>query len=578
MQRFAENSIPSLEAIQAEMARRGLQSASQDFSATKFDPNAYVTKRLGYTPWRGSNGATGQAEILDYYALVLKQLHERKDFEQGIKSESELEHWKPGQEIHNWISVDAGHNLGKTTVGGFIVNHFFDHFPAIGYCFAPSFEQINDLLFKEIRVQRRGKGLPGEVLEGEPRIKHTEDHFVKGKATNNSHSTGTERAQGQHNEYLIFVIDEAEAVPKFVYDAVRSMASGGIAVVLILRNPRTTTCEANKIRKLSDCMPFRISCLDHPNVREGKELIAGSVRRDYVESMLEGCEVVSEHSEDDYTFELPWRKGVIYRPSTEFLWRVQGIVSLKGTDDAFCSPGRYEAATTREPYDGDDPEEARIGVDCARYGNDLGTVYVRHSGHVWKDRELSKQDGFVYYVGIKETCRKLKDKGVKRVKVRMDAGGGYHSTACDNLRRDADIAEWFEVFEVIEVHNNSSAKDSDKYADLVTEMYFYGAEALKALRLDTPSPNLEQDLCERKFKYVIKTEPAKREGDKAKTRLDLKQLVSKEKFKDDFHRSPDDGDGFVLAVAPDRLFVGEKKLKLPGMSQAGANSKWGNPQ
>jgi hypothetical protein len=39
-----------------------------------------------------------------------------------------------------------------------------------------------------------------------------------------------------------------------------------------------------------------------------------------------------------------------------------------------------------------------------------------------------------------------------------------------------------------------------------------------------------------------------------KTRLDLKQLETKEKFKDKFHRSPDDGDGFVLATASDRLF------------------------
>jgi hypothetical protein len=535
--------------VLAEMARRGLTAVRrEEFAPTRFDPLTYVTKRLGYSPWRGPQNATGQAEILDYYALTLKRLHERRDFEQGLKTEDELEHWRPGEEIQNWISVDAGHNLGKTTVGAFIVSHFFDHFPAIGYCFAPTFEQINDLLFKEIRVQRRGKGLPGEVLEGEPRIKHTEDHFVKGKATNNSHNTGTERAQGQHNEYLIFVLDEAEAIQKYVYDAVRSMASGGICIVLILRNPRTTTCEANKIRKLSYCKAFRISCLDHPNVREDREIIPGSVRRQYVEEMLESCEVVSEHAPDDYTFELPWRPGVIYRPSTEFLWRVQGIVSAKGTDNTFCPPGRYEAATVREPYDGDDPLCAWIGVDCARYGYDLGTVYVRHAGRVWKDREFTQQDGFVYYIGIKETCEKLTAKGVKRVKVRMDAGGGYHSTACDNLRRDADLQEWFESFEVIEAHNNSAAKDEEKFADLVTEMYFYGAEALKALRLDSPSPNLEQDLCERKFKYVIKTV-------NGKTRLDLKQLVPKDKFKEKFGRSPDDGDGFCLAVAPDSIFT-----------------------
>ena len=550
--------LPSHAEVQAEIARRGL-SITANLEATRFDPASYVKNRLGYTPWAGASGAVGQAEIIDYYALVLKQLHERRDYERGEKSADELLHWQPGQEIQNWISVDAGHNLGKTTAGAFIVNHFFDHFPAIGYCFAPTFEQINDLLFKEIRVQRRGKGLPGEVLEGEPRIKHTEDHFVKGKATNNSHNTGTERAQGQHNEYLIFVIDEAEAVPKFVYDAVRSMASGGLAVVLILRNPRTTVCEAHKIRKESYCKAFRISCLDHPNVREDREIVPGSVRRQYVEDMLEGCEIVSEHNPDDYTFELAWRLGTIYRPSLEFLWRVQGIVSLKGTDDTFCPPGRYEAATTRAPYDGDNPEEASIGIDCARYGNDKGTIYVRHDGRVWKDSEIFKQDGFEYYLKAKACCLKLKAKGVKRIHVRLDAGGGYHSTCTDNLKRDAELAEVLDELRIIEVHNNGTPKDEDKYADLVTEMYFYGAEALKALRLDSPSPNLEEDLCARKFKYVIKTV-------NKKTRLDLKQLVPKEKFREDFGRSPDDGDGLVLAVSPNYLFreVVYSPPQLPG--------------
>jgi hypothetical protein len=537
------------------------------FDSYRFRVHDYIEEKLRYKAWRGENGATGQAEVIDYYELVLKQLHERRDYEQGKLKIGQLRYWRPGQEIKNWISVDAGHNVGKTTEGAFLVNHFFDCFPAIGYCFAPSYEQINDLLFKEIRVQRRGKGLLGEVLE-EPKIKHTEDHFVKGKATNNSNNTGTERAQGQHNEYLIFVIDEAEGVPKFVYDAIKSMASGGIAIVIILRNPRTTICEAAKVRKQSNVKSFRISCLDHPNVVQDREIIPGSVRRQYVTEMLEGCEVVKEHSADDHTFELPWQESVIYRPSLEFLWRVLGIASSKGTDDTFCSPGRYDAACVNEAYGGDDESEAFLGVDAARYGNDKGTIYVRHSGKVWKDSEISKQDGFIYYLKVKEACQKLKQMGVKRIQVRLDAGGGYASTAIDNLNRDADLKEWFDSFEVIEVHNNGKPSDPAKYADLVTEMYADACQQLKALRLESPSSNLEVDLCERKYTYVIKTGLVD-----GKTRLDLKQLESKEKFKDRFHRSPDDGDGFVLAVANKRLFR-NGDINIDGLISLTGQSKW----
>lgn len=511
------------------------------FTPYQFDPAAYAQKFLGWTPW------SRQLEIMEAYALSLRQQHERDAWERSEIALDDLECWQPGQVIKNWLLVDAGHNVGKTKEAAGLVSHFFDCFsPSIVYCFAPNDDQINDLLFKEIRTDRQGKDLPGEVLL-EPRIKYKGNHFVKGKATNNSKGTGTERAQGQHGKYLMFVLDEAEGIPGFIWDAVESMASGGIVIVLVLRNPRTTTCQAHKLRRRENAKAFRISCLEHPNVLEDREIIPGSVRRGYVMNMLEGCEQVSEHNPDDYTFELPWQPG-IYRPSIEFLWRVLGIASSKNVDNTFCPVGRYETAQEREPYDGDDPEEARIGVDAARYGNDKGTVYVRHAGRVWKDSEIIKQDGFEYYLSVKRLCLSLHGKGVKRVWVRIDAGGGYASTCIDNLNRDDELHNLLETFEVIEVHNNAVPNDEDNFADLVTEMYYHAGEALKALRLNSPSPSLEVDLCERKYEYVIKTT-----GNK--TRLDVKKLVSKEKFKDEYGRSPDDGDGFVLAVAPDRIFT-----------------------
>lgn len=531
-----------------KLKSKAQKSNNSRFASYRFAPADYISSFLGWTPW------ARQREILDAYTLALRQQHERDGYEKGQIPLDDLEYWQPGAIIKNWIAVDAGHNVGKTKIAAGIVSHFFDCFaPSITYCFAPNSEQINDLLFKEIRVDRRGKDLPGEVME-EPRIKYLGNHFVKGKATDNAKGAGTERAQGQHGQYLLFVMDEAEGIPGFIWDAVKSMASGGIVIVLILRNPRTTTCQAHKVRRQDNATTFRISCLDHPNVLEDREVIPGSVRRQYVLDMLEGCEQVTEHNPDDYTFELPWQPGIIYQPSTECLWRVLGIASSKAVDDTFCPPGRYETAQHRDPYDGDDPEEAWLGIDAARYGNDKGTIYVRHAGRVRKESEISKQDGFEYYLRAKEACLDLHALGVRRVWVRLDAGGGYHSTCVDNLNRDDELHGLFDVFEVIEVHNNGTPSDADKFADTVTEMYYYAGEALKALRLDTPSAKLETDLCERKYEYTIKTVGSK-------TRLDVKKLGSKEKFKAEYGRSPDDGDGFALAVAPNHI-LGSTELEI----------------
>src|SRR5262249_17972466 len=147
--------------------------------------------------------------------------------------------------------------------------------------FAPSFEQIHDLLFKEIKSQRRGKGLPGQIFDLE--LRAGDEHFIKGRATNNDQGKGTERVQGQHGRYNLYVLDEAEGVADFVFDAIRSMTSGGISIVVMLANPRTRSSRFYKMGAEPQVRSFRMSCLHHPNVVAGREVVPGAVRRQYVQ-------------------------------------------------------------------------------------------------------------------------------------------------------------------------------------------------------------------------------------------------------------------------------------------------------
>lgn len=192
----------------------------------RYDPVAYVRDYFGWTPWHGSEDAPGQLELFNAYVLSLKKQHEKRDFENGLLTESQLEHYTPGETIKTRFRVEAGHTVGKTKGAAGLVNHFFDCFPpSIIYSYAPNFEQVKDLLWKEIRSDRDGTDLPGRVLS--LRLERGPDHFATGKALNNQGGMGTERAQGQHGEYLMFVLDEAEGLPDFIYDAVNSMTSGG---------------------------------------------------------------------------------------------------------------------------------------------------------------------------------------------------------------------------------------------------------------------------------------------------------------------------------------------------------------
>jgi hypothetical protein len=534
-----------------ELRRRGLSGVSP-FARYRFTPHAYIRAKLGWSPWMGDGDHVGQAEIIDAYALALKQQHERRDYEADRLDASQLTTWSPGQVIQNQIRVEAGHTVGKTTLAAGLVSHFFDCFsPAIVYCFAPGHDQINDLLFKEIRKQRSGKGLPGRVLET-PEIKDRGDHFVKGRATNNAHGQGTERVQGQHEQYLMFVIDEAEGVAEYVFDAIRSMTSGGISIVLMLANPRTRTSRFHKAAASDRVASFRISCIHHPNVLAGREIVPGAVMRDYVETMIDDgetqhAEVVEAHDADAHTFELPWRPGIIYRPDPEFMFRVLGIAPSNIADDVFVPVGRYEAAKKRAPED-HEPHIARMGVDVARFGKDEGRLYIRHNGRLWRAASFAQLDTNVYARGIKREAMKLRDAGVTSLHIRIDGGGGYGGGVVDKLKIDTELLTAFTDFQVQEVHFNANPHDDEAYADLATEIYGHAAEVLRWIALINPPGALEGDLCERTFTWVS----PKRDD----VKKDVKKLEDKKTFRKRMHRSPDDGDALALAAAPDRVFGG----------------------
>src|ERR1043165_5968919 len=252
-------------AAEAALHYFGPAKKKNDFEATRYDARSYIINRLGWEPWSGDGEHPGQQEIIAAYELALRQQHERRAYEAGEISIDELEYWKPGQVIKTRIRVEAGHTVGKTKLVSGLVNHFFDHFtPSIIYTFAPTWKQIHDLLWKEIKSDRRGKELPGKIKDMELWV--DDDHFANGTATNDSGGRGTERIQGQHNKFLMFVLDEAEGIPDFVSNAVDSMAGGGIGIIIMLANPRTRTSKFHKVKAFSNVQTFRISCIYHPNV------------------------------------------------------------------------------------------------------------------------------------------------------------------------------------------------------------------------------------------------------------------------------------------------------------------------
>lgn len=534
------------------LAADGRPAQERDFSKYKFDVIGYCKDIHGIDLWEGVGRADGQAEIAHHYEKALRQQHEKMRYE--LSNECDYEVWQPGQTIQTWIRVEAGHTVGKTLLASMLVNHFFDCYESVTYAFAPTYDQINNLLFKEIRKSREGRNdLPGQVFKT-PKLEKSGHHFVLGKATGGGE---TERVHGQHEPYMLFVLDEAEGIEDYVWEAVSSMTGGGIYMVVCLANPRTDSSMFARLKGASYVKNFRLSCIDHPNVVAGKEIVKGAVRRDYVEQMLEKhCDPVKEASPDYNTFTVPWQPDVIYMPNSEFLFRVLGIAPADRSKNTFCPPGRVEAALKRDVEELDagwfgeeHTEFASIGIDCARYGDDSGKIYTFHQGTANLYWSIYRQDTFEYFGKAVEAIMELYDAGARMVSVRVDGGGGYGAGVVDMLSSPSDdlFPDDLEVI-VHEIHFQEAAEEPEVYADIITQLYEYAADMLPYIRVEEAPDALVGDLSGRAYKYVT------RRG------RPLKALVNKETFRKANNRSPDDGDGFALAVAAEHLFSGMVNL------------------
>jgi hypothetical protein len=491
-------------------------------------------------PWKGQNGERGQLEL--FQAI-------------GESARKQL----AGEPAIRIFRAPAGHGVGKTYGAAALVNWFFDSFRnSITMTTAPTTQQVELLLWKDIKSQRGNKDLPGRVLPDAPKMTKAPNWFAYGRSTSDAGGKGTERFKGQHNEFLFFVLDEAEGVADFVFDAVNAMMTGGgVIICLMLANPRLRTSRFHRIGQKAGVDTFRLSVLDHPNVVEGRDVVRGATTRTWTTTMIaDHCQVVDAHDEDTYTFTLPWDvvseggeslpkatypPGTIFEPDHEFLFRVMGIAPKDAGGHTFVSPGRFEAACKRAPME-EDETIARIGVDCARFGEDYGTIYIRHAGKVWRGGRIAQGDSFAYACKVKDLAQSLWLAGVTSLHIRVDGGGGYGAGPFDLLKGDLDLLTWFHDYQCFEVHNNGTPHDGTTYADFVTEAYAETAEALKGLHIESPPPELEGDLTERQFGYA------------SKSGRTVKRLEPKDKFKLRLGRSPDDGDGLVLAVAPDYLF------------------------
>ena len=268
------------------------------------------------------------------------------------------------------VLVKACHKVGKTHLAGGLVNWWYDCYdPGLVLTTAPTARQVKDLLWKEVRVQRRGR--PG-LHPRAPRMESSPSHFAHGFTARDGESF-----QGHHSPHTLFVFDEAVGVDPIFWEATESMFNDGCAWLAIF-NPTTTSSQAYIEEQSVNWHVITISVLDHVNVHAELQGFPppypSAIRLGRLETLLQRwCRPV-DGAPRITDIEWPPGSGQWLRPGPIAESRLLGRWPSMASNTVW-SDAAFTYVSTHDLPEGDDP--ITIGCDVARFGDDFTAIHVR---------------------------------------------------------------------------------------------------------------------------------------------------------------------------------------------------------
>jgi hypothetical protein len=423
-----------------------------------------------------------------------------------IKKFLGVELWSKQREIvestfnNRRTTVRAAHSIGKTLDAACIILAFmYLRPPAKVITTAPSWYQVTHLLWSEInhlfKMKLEPQGFPGEIYRTMFRIA---DHwFAVGLSPKEDVNF-----QGFHQKNILVVFDEAPGVREDIAEGADSLLASGNAHMLKIGNPTKSSGHFYDDFRDPSVETFHISAFDSPN-------FTGEDISEEVKQQLVNQEWVEDRK-------VRW--GV---DSPLYVSRVLADFPSGADERQLISLSLCEEAVNRdiEPFG-----DKEMGIDVARYGDDLTCYVIRHGKVILPLLFDSKRDTMEVAGRAK---RVGEDEGIKIAKIdEIGLGAG----TVDRLLEQREENKL--KFEVVGINSGGNPTETDKYFNLRAEMWFNAMEWLKTGKI----PNDElllRDLTAPRYEYTSKGQY---------------KLEPKEKTKKRLGYSPDRGDGFVLAV------------------------------
>jgi len=404
---------------------------------------------------------------------------------------------------HQRVAVKAGYNVGKTYCAARVALWWlFTRPSSLVITTAPTHRQIRNLLWGEMRRAHRLARVPlgGEL--GELRLKLDENWYAIGFSTDDP-----QNVQGFHSEAVLVIIDEASGVDQEIVESLEGAVSGKDCCLVMFGNPVNSKGAFFDAFKNPLYRKITLSCLDHPNVKEDKEIFKGMVTREWVEE----------------------RKKRWGEDSPLYVSRVLGEFP-KGTSNALIEMSDLEKAQqTPKPPLKDDTVVA--GLDIGDKDGDETVFTIRHGARVlaqfcWNDLDLMGTCGEVV---------KLSNKfGVQRI---IGDSCGLGSGVVSRLRELA--SEGIIKSEVHAYNASASAANTEQHQNKRDEMWYGLAERFRDGDIDLTVLKNAEELYSQ-LTSINRGKPNSRGQLKAESKDEMKTRVG---------HSPDRADSLCLAFA-----------------------------
>ena len=470
---------------------------------------------------------------------------------------------------HTFLTDFVEHN---THCAARIAVWFYKVFPGaqVYTTAAPPEDNLRRLLWGEIsRIQDHRQDLFADDKQLTLRIARSGSEFITGVAIpmNDTPEKREARFSGKHAPYLLFIVDEGDAVPDEIYRAIEGCMSGGHARMLIMFNPRHESGSVFRMERDRQANVVELSAFTHPNVVEGRELYPGAVTRDTTVRRINEMTrpLASGEMPDARSFAVPpflvgaaaprkdgqtypplpagWRK--IEDPAFSYMtlgrYPALGLRQLISQEWIDAARSRWDAYVARF---GEKPPlgvMGKLGVDVADDGMDNSAACWRYGG--WVPRPMIWNGVDVIATG--ERVIELAAHAANVSAILIDANGVGAGVPPYIRRKFVKTVKVVGVKVAEKATEKAQATSGDvlgEFAQLRDQLWWAAREWLRTDpgAMLPPDENLLEEL--RVVTYDTDT----------KQRI---KIMGKDEMRKKLNRSPDRADALCLTFAPtDRKF------------------------